>query len=379
MKPYLTYYKKNKIIPVVKLDNKNLSILNKQRSNLFDQLKIDKKLFYNSEVLEVGPGTGYNANYLINCGIKKITLVDDNKYSIQSIKKTLKKKNRKRYNILKSDFYDFEIKKKFNFVICENVISGVRNPEKFLKKLSNYVSDEGYLIINCSDNVSLFSEKIRGVLAYLLLDSYKLKNKSFEKKTEFLSKIFKSHLKSLGKNTRKIDDWVQDVLLHEYWWRKRKYFSLKSAIKVVNKKFNFYSTSPFCFTNYSWYKNIKFNLNNHTLREYNKIQHNFFDRRSSIGLFSNQDSNYLNHHINKACKCIYSLNKNNLSNLVSKLSKLKSFFMKYENKNLTVKTLNQVIYIFEDYNKGKQIDLRKLEKIKTWWGYATQYIVFKKK
>ena len=52
MKPYLTYYKKNKIIPVIKVNNKNTKILDKQRSNLFDQLKIDKRLFYNSEVLE---------------------------------------------------------------------------------------------------------------------------------------------------------------------------------------------------------------------------------------------------------------------------------------------------------------------------------------
>lgn len=95
MKPYLTYYKKNKIIPVVKINNKNFNILNKQRNNLFDQLKIDKKLFYNSEILEVGPGTGYNAKYLIDNGIRKITLVDGNRYSIEFIKHTLKKKTQK--------------------------------------------------------------------------------------------------------------------------------------------------------------------------------------------------------------------------------------------------------------------------------------------
>ena len=154
-------------------------------------------------------------------------------------------------------------KKKFNFVVCENLISGVKKPNKFLKKLSSFVSDDGYLLINCSDSVSLFLEKIRGVLAYLLLISNDLNKSSFELKTKFLSKIFKTHLKSLGKNTRNIDDWVQDVLLHEYWWRKKNYFSLETAIKVVNKEFDFYSFSPDCFTNYAWYKNLNFNLNNH--------------------------------------------------------------------------------------------------------------------
>ena len=261
MKPYLTYYKKNKIIPVVKINNKNFNILNKQRNNLFDQLKIDKKLFYNSEILEVGPGTGYNAKYLIDNGIRKITLVDGNRYSIEFIKHTLKKKNPKKYQIINKDFYEFGKKKKFNFVVCENLISGVKKPNKFLKKLSSFVSDDGYLLINCSDSVSLFSEKIRGVLAYLLLISNDLNKSSFELKTKFLSKIFKTHLKSLGKNTRNIDDWVQDVLLHEYWWRKKNYFSFETAIKVVNKEFDFYSFSPDCFTNYAWYKNLNFNLN----------------------------------------------------------------------------------------------------------------------
>lgn len=320
MKPYLTYYKKNKIIPVIKVNDKNLNSLNRQRRNLFDQLKVDKKLFYNSEVLEIGPGTGYNANYLINCGINKITLVDGNKSSIESIKKTLKKKNNLRYNLIYRDFYDLKIKKKFNFVICENVISGVSKPEKFLKKLSSYVSEDGYLLINCSDSVSLFSEKIRGVIAYLLLNSYKLNTSNFKLKTKFLSKIFKTHLRSLGTNTRNIEDWVQDVLLYEFWWRKKKYFSLYKAVSVVKDKFSFYSSSPYCFTNYSWYKNTNFNLNNHILKEFYHIQQNFFDLRTTNSHFSRHKNNDLNYLINKACECIYLLNANNSSNLIDRKS-----------------------------------------------------------
>ena len=379
MKPYLTYYKKNKIIPVIKVNNKNTKILDKQRSNLFDQLKIDKRLFYNSEVLEVGPGTGYNANYLINCGVKKITLVDGNKSSIESVKKTLKKKKSTQYKILQNDFLDLKLKKKFDFVICENVISGVKNPEKFLRKLSSLVSDNGYLLINCSDNISLFSEKIRGVIAYLLIDVNKLNNSSFKIKTKFLSKIFASHLKSLGRNTRAIDDWVQDVLLYEYWWRKKSYFSLYSAINTVKDKFNFYSSSPFCFTSYSWYKNTKFSLNDHTLNEFFKIQQNFFDIRSKNIYFSKKENKNFNNLVNKASKCIYSLKYENLNNLLSILYKFKKFVSKYEKNNLTVNSLNQVIVILSDYKKRKKIDIRKIEKLKSWWGYATQYIVFKKK
>ena len=112
MKPYLTYYNNYQIIPTVKENNKNLTILTKQRNNLFDQLKIDKKLFKNSNILEVGAGTGYNAKYLINSGINNITLVDGSTSSINSIKKTLKYVNKNKYKIINKDFYDLKLKKK---------------------------------------------------------------------------------------------------------------------------------------------------------------------------------------------------------------------------------------------------------------------------
>ena len=60
------------------------------------------------------------------------------------------------------------------------------------------------------------------------------------------------------------------------------------------------------------------------------------------------------------------------------LYRLKILFSKYENNKLTVNSLDQVINILNEYKKNKKIDLRKVEKLKSWWGFATQYIVFKK-
>lgn len=379
MKPYLTYYNKHKIIPAVKENNKNLNILTKQRNNLFDQLKIDKKLFKNSNILEVGPGTGYNAKYLINSGVKSITLVDGNTSSINSIKKTLNNVNKNKYKIINKDFYDLKLKKKFDFVICENVISGVSNPNLFLKKLSSYVSNNGYLITNCSDNVSLFSEKIRGVISYLFLETQKHKDLNFQKKTKFLSKLFNTHINSLGKNTRQIDDWVQDVLLYEYWWRKKNYFSLHSAVKTVKKDFKFYSSSPSCFSNYTWYKKIDFDANKFILNDFFKIQQNFFDNRTPNYLFTKKQNLKFNALINKASSQIYSLNSKNLINLTKTIKKISQYFIKLKNNELTKNSLKQVVNILEDFQNKKKIDKNKIKKISSWWGYATQYIVLKKK
>ena len=183
----------------------------------------------------------------------------------------------------------------------------------------------------------------------------------------------------MGRNTRQIDDWVQDVLLYEYWWRKKNYFSLYSAIKTTKNDFNFYSSSPSCFSNYTWYKKIDFDLTKFTLDHFFKIQQNFFDNRTPNYLFTKKLNLQLNDLIKKASNQIYSLNTNNLTNLTKTLKKIIQHFLKLENNELTIGSLKQVVKIFEDFKNKKQIDKNKVKKISSWWGYATQYIVFKKK
>lgn len=380
MKPYIAYYKKYKIIPTIKINSKNYDTIIGQRDNLYNQLKLDHKLFLNSDVLEVGPGSGYNAYYLIKKGINKITLVEGNDTSVKKINQTLKKVKKNKYEIIEEDFYKVKLNKKFDFVICENVLSGVRNPKLFVKRLSSFVKKNGYLIINCSDSISLFSEKLRGVISSILLHEKKLVN-NFNAKTNFLSKIFISHLKSLNKNTRNISDWVQDVLLYEYWWRKKKYFSINEFINVVKKKFVFFSSSPFCFTNYSWYKSLNFNLNKSVLSEFKKIQNNFIDVRVERNFFTYKESNILKILFEEASNEINVFRHSNSDRLTIKLKNIKYFLSKKKFKNRfnkTILSLNSVIIFLQKYKKKRIIDLKKIKEIKNWWGYATQYVVMKK-
>ena len=111
------------------------------------------------------------------------------------------------------------------------------------------------------------------------------------------------------------------------------------------------------------------------LKDCNQVRNKIVENRYGYSFFSQNFNNL----VNKACKCIYSLKYENLNNLLSILYKFKKFVSKYEKNNLTVNSLNQVIVILSDYKKRKKIDIRKIEKLKSWWGYATQYIVFKKK
>jgi len=52
---------------------------------------IKNKFIQVKNTLELCPGTGYNAYFLIKNGIKKIKLIDFNPYSIKQIKINLEK------------------------------------------------------------------------------------------------------------------------------------------------------------------------------------------------------------------------------------------------------------------------------------------------
>ena len=379
-KPYLSYYTKYNIIPVIKLNNQNLKKLSFQRDNLYNVLKLDKKLLLNSSVLEIGPGTGYNAFYLINNKIKSIDLVEGNTPSINYIKNTLTKIDKKKYKIFNCDFNNFKSNKKYDLVICENVLSGLNNPKDFLKKMSTYVKKDGYLIINCSDTVSLLSEKIRGLISKLILESnLNFKNASFEDKTKTLSKIFITHMSSLKSFTRLIDDWVQDVLLYEFWWKKKKYFSILESIKVVEKKFNFYSSSPSFFEDYTWYKKIKNDhFNNLAKKEFFLNQHNFLDNRTFNFKISIKANIKLNKIVDSISNDILTIEPKKVINLIKNLNKLEKFYetLGYESK-LTCKSIRNVSDILTEYEGSKKINIKKLNSIKKWWGFGTQYVVFK--
>ena len=89
-KSHIKYYKKIKDIPTVDITDFKLKEIYDQRNKFYLKLGITKGDFNNKSVLELCPGTGYNAFYLLKqCSVKKIKLVDYNLFSIKKLKKNL--------------------------------------------------------------------------------------------------------------------------------------------------------------------------------------------------------------------------------------------------------------------------------------------------
>ena len=257
---FIDFYEKNKIIPVVDNDDIKKNIYNNQRKSFYYSIKINLSNFKGKNVLELCPGTGTNAQFLLNEGIKKITLVDYNSESIKSCKRKFSDLKNK-VKIIYENIYEFSTKEKFDYIIIENALSNLDDPFVILEKVSKMLKKDGHLIFSFCDQYSLFSEKIRGYVGKIILhlEKEKVENNliTFDQKTNILSKIFNSHLKTLKTDTRNINKWVQDNLLLNEWWSKKNYLPLYKIIDYFNKKkikLNYWSSSPVFYKDFTWYK-----------------------------------------------------------------------------------------------------------------------------
>ena len=387
------YYEKHKIIPVVNLKDINEKILFEQRDNFYESLNIwniEKK-----DILELCPGTGINAFYLLNQGINSIHLVDLNSESIKQCKLNLKK-FKKKTKIIKDDIYTFNTKKKFDIIIIENVLAGMKNPKLILKKYFKNLKKNGLIVFTITDNYSYFSEKLRGLISKLIIEKndYQLntiKKISFEKKLLILTKLFKSHLETLGKNTRNIKKWVLDNMLQFDWWGKDSYFTLFDAMQSINSKKNeviFWSMSPKIENNYFWYKyrNSKF-INDSILKNYNDSQLNFLDIRQKYGrnLLTKPSIKDLKKKINKICFLINRLSKNDeiqkkdIKEIILMIKNLNIHLLTLDKNNLTVLSLRSLIKFLQNYLDTNKFDIQLLKNFKSWWGHGTMQVALKKK
>tara|TARA_X000000950_G_C13919130_1_gene662449 strand:+ start:3515 stop:4666 length:1152 start_codon:yes stop_codon:yes gene_type:complete len=379
---YIEFYEKYKIIPVLKLSDHKLSTILEQRKNFYESLNINTNYLNNFEVLELCPGSGVNSLYLLKNGIKKLTIVDYNSESIKTCKKTLGKYKNK-INIINKNIYNFKSSKKYDLVICENTLPGLDNPEIILKKMIRLTKKNGFLILTCSDEVSLFSEKIRGFISKIILDNKSLSNSSLEEKIKELKQYFKSHLLQLNTKTRTIESWLIDNLIYEDWWSKQKYFSISDVYNILEEythnKCYFWQTSPQFNNNYQWYKKRDTDLINKNLKKqyYEKIL-NFLDTKNCY-----KDIKYSREiifYIKNTCELINkkSYNKNILNKISNNLKKISYYLKKNSKDNTTSIAIDNIVFFLNDYiNSG--VIMKKYIKKLSFWGYGTQQICLKMK
>ena len=395
-KIFIDYYKKNKIIPTVNLSDTSLKKIFQQRNNFYNSVHIDINSFKNKKVLEFCPGTGYNAFFLLKNKVKKIKLVDNNPSSINQIKKNLSY-YKKRVNLINKDIYEVKIKdQKFDFIIIENALCALEFPEKILKKLFPLLKKNGFFVFNYWDNFTLLNEKLRGLIAHLILTNHDSKN--FSEQTKIISKFFYSHyekLKNCGSNKKKINNlrliekWAQDTPMNYDNLILKKNFDL---VKILDLAFShnilLWKTSPDFNTDYIWYKNFdkrKFTLNskiNFAKNQINFIHHQeIFNHKKCKKEFRNISYNIRNIDlIMSKLKNNKKIKKIEFYKIIFNLRSLVKIFNLLKKNNLISKGLKEFVTFLKFYLKEpkKIYKYDKFKYFKSFWGNTVINISLKK-
>ena len=115
-RPYLDYYKKYNISPV--LSKVDLKLHSNQRTFLYTKLGITPSSIQNKNILEFGPGNGLNAIITNSFNPKKYFLVDANPAGIKNCKKNCNGKLEIKKSILLSN-----TKKRISYYKGKNSVS----------------------------------------------------------------------------------------------------------------------------------------------------------------------------------------------------------------------------------------------------------------
>jgi len=377
MKPYLTYYKKINKIPTVDIKDLKQKIITSQRFNFYFKIGITPSELKNKSVLELCPGTGYNAYYLLKyCKIKKITVVDNNPASLKILNKNLSKFNNAK--IINKNVNHFNTKEKFDYVIIENAIEGFSNPQRILKKLLKFTKLDGIIILTLADLYGIFSAKLRYLYSIILIQQNNIKD--FDKRLNFLSKIFDADLKYLSKYTRSANKWVLDNILHKQWIIKTKYFDYKDLNKLIKKRCLIKSFSPYFVKDFVWYKNMTFkDHNQHIINKFADECINFLDFETQFTKNSKKIDSYIKKFTRKISKINFdkNLKKKEIDEFYNIIFEIRKILNKLKTKNKISLALKEFLEILIKFKKNRKINLKTKYFYKLWGKNTHQISLYK--
>ena len=249
---YLEYYGEYHISPV-RQDINNIEAHYKRRKKLYRQCGIPEIAFRNAEILEVGPGGGYNTLAFFHWNCKHIDLVEANLKGQEDMRILFSENHisQNQYEIFPCKIEDFHTDKKYDIVIAEGFLPYIFNQNEVIKKLQSLTDKEGIIVITCVDNVGMFIEALKRLIGQMLTRNITC----YDEKLNYLVQFFGKQLEGLGGVSRSAKDWVQDQILNPAGINGME-LSMAQAISMFENDYEILGSSPQMFTDYSWYKDV---------------------------------------------------------------------------------------------------------------------------
>lgn len=356
---------------------KNLSQVDKfvkNRINLLMALKLPKRIFNNSSLIDYGSGTGLNTLVYSFLGAY-CTLVEYDKKSYQFSKDLFKKFSKNKYQIHRKDIFSFKTNKKYDFVISNGVAHHTKNPILNLKICLKSLKKNGFFLLGIGETNGFFQRNLQRHILYLLSNNQ-------EEIIKYAKILFKEHLnKSKKFSGRTINEIIADTYLNP----KINTLNIKQIIKFFKKNnlelYSFYGTIKSLsnllesdtdqFRLKSLNKKLKkklksqMNLNLNDLESFS-LSNNFYKKSQSL---TYSKINLLNTNLNKITSSINDINFNKKkkldSNLINSTYKNIANFNKVDllNKKHNLRFLNELKSLVKILNSSIKKE-KKLLKIK---------------
>ncbi len=260
----LSYYVENSISPVHQdISNWNLHI--ERRRKLYRQCGIPFKFFEGKKILEVGPGSGYNTLVFFEWGAN-MTLVEPNPTGIEEARNLFKKMriDDEKYDFIHSKIEDYDTEEKYDVVIAEGFLDAMDNATEIIEKLKSLVKRGGVIVITCADDVCLFIETMKRLIAAIMTKGIV----NYDEKVDYLVDFFAPQLENLKGMSRPVKDWVEDQMICKSFINGNSLSMAEAVIKFED--FYFLGSSQRLFTDYSWYKDIWYDEKHNILEQFRK-------------------------------------------------------------------------------------------------------------
>jgi SAM-dependent methyltransferase len=248
MRPYLDYYRENKISPVSQ-DISDLTRHFQRRASLYRALGAAPALIEGKSVLEFGPGSGHNALYTASLGPRRYLAVDANPTGLAELRALFGT-----YpwltppELVESYIEDFATAERFDVVICEGVIPMQNDPAAFARRVASFVRPGGVFLTTTIDGVSILADQMRRLLNFRLPRDWPI-----ERRVTALEIELAPHVAQLPGMSRPLVDYIHDNTLQPFVGP---LFSFADAVVALADDFDFYGSSPQFVLDWRWYKTL---------------------------------------------------------------------------------------------------------------------------
>lgn len=248
MRPFVDFYRENKISPVSQ-DISDLERHFERRASLYRALGVAPALVEGKSVLEFGPGSGHNALYTCSLHPRRFVSVDGNPTGIAAMHELFGRFPwLTQPEQIESYIEDFATSERFDIVICEGVIQQQRDPAAFAHHVASFVRPGGVFLTTAFDGASALADQMRRLLNLRLPRDW-----SVEQRVAALEPEIAPHLAALPGMSRPIVDYLHDNIVQPMIGP---LFSLVQMVPALAADFEVYGCSPSFVVDWRWYKTL---------------------------------------------------------------------------------------------------------------------------